>query len=319
MNARILHHGRCFDGAVSAALMIRLLSDRSPEITSIDTLGLIHGHGSPYGPDSFPAEVNCVVDFRYSASPRLTWWFDHHETTFESEAEERHFAADRSGRRFFDPQAPSCAGLIHRIARREFGCDLTPRDPEWIHWADLIDAARFPTPEMAVALTEPALQLMTWLEAASTPTDEARLVREIAAGARLDQLPTTPFVAAGLTPALEEHHRTTALVRSRMQVDRGVALVDLLDVELPGINKFITYAANPEVIYTVMAISMPGKTKISVGSNPWAQDLRRHDLSRLCQRHGGGGHPAVGAVSLPQGEVEQARSLSKSIALELKS
>jgi nanoRNase/pAp phosphatase (c-di-AMP/oligoRNAs hydrolase) len=27
---------------------------------------------------------------------------------------------------------------------------------------------------------------------------------------------------------------------------------------------------------------------------------RTHDIAKLCERYGGGGHPAVGAISLPK-------------------
>jgi nanoRNase/pAp phosphatase (c-di-AMP/oligoRNAs hydrolase) len=41
---------------------------------------------------------------------------------------------------------------------------------------------------------------------------------------------------------------------------------------------------------------------------------RTHDISAICQRYGGGGHPAVGAVSLPAGRAEEARRIGAEIA-----
>ena len=43
--------------------------------------------------------------------------------------------------------------------------------------------------------------------------------------------------------------------------------------------------------------------KVGVGSSPWAQDRRRHQIADLCEKYGGGGHPAVGAISLAPGDV----------------
>jgi nanoRNase/pAp phosphatase (c-di-AMP/oligoRNAs hydrolase) len=55
------------------------------------------------------------------------------------------------------------------------------------------------------------------------------------------------------------------------------------------------------------------RAKVSVGSNPWAPVPRTHDISAICARYGGGGHPVVGAVSLPPGEVERARVIAREI------
>ena len=54
-----------------------------------------------------------------------------------------------------------------------FACDLSAH-AELITWAERIDAASFPSPEMPVLLAEPALQLMTFVEtdlAAATRAD----------------------------------------------------------------------------------------------------------------------------------------------------
>ena len=54
-----------------------------------------------------------------------------------------------------------------------------------------------------------------------------------------------------------------------------------------------------------------------MGSNPWAREKRTHDLARICERYGGGGHPVVGAVSLPAEELERARSIAREIVCAL--
>ena len=41
------------------------------------------------------------------------------------------------------------------------------------------------------------------------------------------------------------------------------------------------------------------------------------DVSEIAKRHGGGGHPVVGAISLPAGDVERAQKLAREIAEEL--
>ncbi len=45
----------------------------------------------------FDGDENAIVDFKYSASPRVTWWFDHHQSAFLTPADAAHFRNDHSG------------------------------------------------------------------------------------------------------------------------------------------------------------------------------------------------------------------------------
>ena len=49
------------------------------------------------------------------------------------------------------------------------------------------------------------------------------------------------------------------------------------------------------------------RTKVSVGSNPWATEPVKHNLATICERYGGGGHPRVGAISFEIGAADKAR------------
>jgi nanoRNase/pAp phosphatase (c-di-AMP/oligoRNAs hydrolase) len=60
------------------------------------------------------------------------------------------------------------------------------------------------------------------------------------------------------------------------------------------------------------------RAKISVGSNPWATVPRTHNIAAICESYGGGGHPAVGAVSFPPDRVEDARRVAAEICEKLK-
>jgi len=60
------------------------------------------------------------------------------------------------------------------------------------------------------------------------------------------------------------------------------------------------------------------RTKISVGSNPWAPAEPKHNLASICERYGGGGHPRVGAISFEPGALAQAREVASEIVAELK-
>jgi nanoRNase/pAp phosphatase (c-di-AMP/oligoRNAs hydrolase) len=48
---------------------------------------------------------------------------------------------------------------------------------------------------------------------------------------------------------------------------------------------------------------------VGVGFNPWRGEARDHDLGALCESFGGGGHAAVGGITLPPGDVVHARTV----------
>ena len=58
--------------------------------------------------DQFDGDENAIVDFKYCADDRLTWWFDHHQSAFLSEEDEKHFLADTGGKKFLDTKSASC-------------------------------------------------------------------------------------------------------------------------------------------------------------------------------------------------------------------
>jgi hypothetical protein len=57
--------------------------------------------------------------------------------------------------------------------------------------------------------------------------------------------------------------------------------------------------------------------KISVGYNPWSGTPLDTDISSICARYGGGGHPVVGGIAFSNAELEQARTVARQIADEL--
>ncbi len=314
MRLKILYHANCFDGCASAAYLGRFLSAHLPEKPSrIDHQPVQHQQGDPFPPGAFDADVNACVDFRYSASPALHWWFDHHQSAFQRPEDRAHFQGDRTGRRFWDPTAPSCTGFIARVARERFGFQVSDLE-ELVRWADVIDAARFPSAAMAVRLEEPALRIMTLLEATRDPTIPGRII-EAMRGRPLADLAEEPWVKRPLEPILDSHRRSVETVRRLARVEGGVAVIDLSESGIEAANKFIAYDLFPEVLYVVVISRDARRSKVSVGFNPWTDSAARtHDISRICERYGGGGHPVVGAVTLGPDRLADARRIADEIA-----
>jgi hypothetical protein len=313
---KVLYHDNCFDGAASAGLFQRFYQARIDAGAQFSFAGKAHTTGTVYDEHSFDADVNAVVDFRYSADPRLEWWFDHHVSAFPSAEEEAHFRAAPAPHHFFDPKARSCAKFLAQTCAQKFGWDWSPH-AELVRWADLIDGAQFESPQAAVELAEPALQLMTWVENNHDPQLKLRFIDELTRRP-LAELAAEPFIKDALAPILTRHARSIDIVRARAHVERGVVVFDVSEDGLDGYNKFVPYYLYPDCHYVVGVSRTPTRCKISVGSNPWMQARRTANIAALCERYGGGGHPVVGAVSLPPGDLARARQVAAEIAEELR-
>jgi hypothetical protein len=312
----IAYHGHCFDGMASAAYLTRLLRARYGDDLALRYHGLDHQPGGSFvPPEALDGEENAVVDFRYTTDPRLTWFFDHHKSGILDE-ERAHFDADTSGRKFFDPAYGSCCKLIADVGRDRLGFDA-PELADLVRWADVIDAARFPSAAMPVELREPALRLMTVVEAHGTDRFLAPRIDRLSRGEPLDALAADPEVQERLAPLLEQHQATLAAIRAQATCRDGVVSFDLVGKGGERYNKFIPYWLFPESRYCVAVTAGRHRAKVSVGSNPWAPVPRSHDISAICARYGGGGHPVVGAVSLPPGDVERARQIAREIEATL--
>jgi hypothetical protein len=317
MRLKVLYHGNCFDGCASAALFSRFFSEREgARLTGVTHAPMQHGLGDPFPPGVFDEDVNACVDFRFSASPGLHWWFDHHASAFPSPADRAAFEADASGQKFWDPAAPSCTGFIARTLASRFGW-RAPDLAELVEWADVIDAARFASPAQAVRLEEPALRIMTVLEATKDPALPGRLI-EAFQRRPLGEIAAEEWIAGPFAPILEKHRAAIDVYRRLARVDGGVVAIDLSEAGIETANKFISYELFPEARYTVAVSRDAKRAKVSVGSNPWSRPDRPHDISKLCERYGGGGHPVVGAVSLAPDRLDDARRIAGEIATTLR-
>jgi hypothetical protein len=308
---KVLYHDNCFDGAASASLFARFYHDCIDERAEFVFAGKSHGTGDVYTPHDFDADVNAVVDFRFSSDPRLEWWFDHHVSGFPTAADAAHFKSHPRPHQFFDPTARSCAKYLAETCARVFGWDFSAHR-ELVEWADIIDGAKFESPQAAVKLAEPALQLMTWVENNHDPALKRRFIEDL--GQRtLADLAGDPYVKDALAPILAKHANSVAVVRARASCEDRIVYFDVSEDGLDGHNKFIPYFLYPEAEYVVGVSATATRTKVSVGSNPWHRPEYPINIAEICERYGGGGHPVVGAISLPAGELVRARQIAREI------
>jgi len=316
VRVRVFFHDKCFDGACSAALFARFYRERIREGAEFVFTGLAHRAGALFDESKFDGEENAIVDFKYSTSPKVTWWFDHHQSAFLTPADQEHFEQQQSNYKFFDADYKSCTKFIATIAQQRFGFDPGPV-AEVIEWADMIDGAQFPDAKTAVEVKAPAMRLAMVIEASRDPLFSGRLIR-LLVNQPLAKTVAEPFIADLLPPLLERHQKSIGLLQQRMESREGTVFFDVSDQDLDGYNKFIPYYLHPESVYSVGLSKSSYRSKVSVGSNPWADTSRMVNLAAICERYGGGGHARVGAISFGPEELEQARKAAQEIVAELR-
>ncbi len=317
MRVHVFYHDRCFDGAASAAVFTRFFQSCFDSSAEFVYTGLAHRASSLFNEDEFDGDENAIVDFKYSTSPRLTWWFDHHQSAFLTPEDAGHFAADTGGRKFYDPNFKSCTKFIATIGADRFQFSAPDLD-ELIHWADIVDGAMFADAETAVRVAQPALQMAMVLEAGKDPHLSRWLIPHLASRP-LAEIASEDPVASQLGPLMEKNRKSLELIRESSRIEGGVVFFDLTGPNIEAYNKFAPYYLFPESVYSVSICPSSFRTKISVGSNPWNKTPVLHNLATICERYGGGGHPRVGAISLEPGRLEDARRIAGEIITELQS
>ena len=323
MKARVFYHDKCFDGACSASLFARFHRERIAPGAEYEFHGLVHRAGALFDEKEFVGDENAIVDFKYSPSPAVAWWFDHHLSAFLTPEDHRHFLAGQRDpkireRKFYDPDYVSCTGLIAHIAATHFGFDAAPV-AELVRWADIVDGARYESPESAVEMAQPAMKLTLAIESVQDAAFVPRLIpllTEMSLGEVLDQ----PFVRDQLPELLERHREAMELIRERSSCEQGTIYFDITDHPLEGYNKFIPYYLHPQATYSIGLSRSSFRTKIAVGSNPWTKVPadRMVNLAQICERYGGGGHARVGAISFPREKDDLARQAAAEIVAELR-
>jgi hypothetical protein len=322
MRVLVATHGHCFDGLCSAAIFTALMRQLHGGTAdggklSFDYRSCGYGVGQPTASESaLNGDVNAILDYRFTSSDRLHWYFDHHRTAFGSEADRVYFEsrAAQDPRFVYDADFSSCTKLIYEHARREFGMQTS--FDELVEWADRIDSASFDSAEAAVSKSDPIMQLVSVVEHHGNHAFLKRWVPELLRRP-LREIATSREIQDRYAPIGDRHKRFVSEVRTKAITRGRVVYVDLTDKPLELIGKFVTYALFPESVYSVVVARLRQGFKISVGYNPWSGQHLDTDISAICARYGGGGHPVVGGISVADGRVDRARQIATSIANEL--
>lgn len=317
MKVLVATHGHCFDGLCSAVVFTHLLRQAEGPRAAFQYRGCGYGVNQTVADEaSLTGDLNAILDYRFTPSPRVDWYFDHHRTAFAT-PEDRAFFDERaaaSERYHFAPDESSCTKLIYDVGRERFG--LTTDLEELVSWADRVDSAGFACPETAIDRSDPVMQLVSVVEHHGKDAFLTQTIAELLTRP-LIEVAKSPQIRDRYAPIGKRHAAFVSAVRSKAERRGRVVFVDLTERASDTLAKFVTYALFPDSVYSVLAVRLRNGFKISVGYNPWCGSELDTDISSICARYGGGGHPVVGGISVADGERDRAQAIANQIADEL--
>ena len=247
MLVRVLYHDHCFDGAASAAFFSRFVAGSVHPDAEFAYTGMAHKASQSFDPELFDGDENAIVDFKYSNDPRLTWWFDHHQSAFLSPEDAQRYREEGSARKLYDPSFKSCASFIRKVACERFGFHA-PDLEDLVDWSIIIDGAQYPDARSAVELAAPAMKLTLVIEAAKGSEIVRKVIRWMQSSS-LNEIVGQPEIQALYKPLYQRHVDSIEIIRKSSEEDRGVVFFDLAGHDMEGYNKFIPYFLFPDSTY----------------------------------------------------------------------
>ncbi len=291
MDYDIYYHND-FDGRASAAIMADFLQGRGDVATRF--IPMSYATERTWGLWRLPRPA-IVVDFLYN--PRAEFWFDHHPTAFFREKWRKAF---RSGKRKrWDTSYKSACHLVFDSLVRDFGYRPPRRFKELAHWLDIVDGARYTSALQAVENKEPALALNILIE--QKKEDKRfqgpliRMLRDMP----LSEIVVVPSVKKELAILERRRGEIIRYYRHHTLFTRGVAYIDLTTRGRKEL-RFAPYHFFPKARYA-LAIKKNAEGHayhISLGSNPWRKENRKHIGEFLRKHYNGGGHKDAGGAEI---------------------
>ncbi|MCC6408804.1 MAG: hypothetical protein IT453_16700 [Planctomycetes bacterium] len=303
-----IHYHRDFDGMVSAAVLaVALKRTRGEDATWSD---INYDQRSDW--ENFrPGQRFAIVDFHFH--PRAEYWFDHHPTTFLTDALRAAYVPNERWR--WDETSPSCPPLILRHAIEHWGFQADARFTEMAYWSDIVDAARYKDVEQAIFGDEPALRVARALTVAPN-SDWLNQVVGWMTEDTLDALAHRAEVDKAYSRASKNRDR--ALQQFPPTVESKKDGVLFYDASSPNIRRerFAPFYHHPDIHYAVGVIPTRQGFHVSCGQNPWNPPPIDMHIGEIMERYGGGGHKAVGGANPP--DLPAARRAAAEIAEKLR-
>ena len=218
MKIKICYHGNCFDGVSSAAVFGRFYREKIHADWEQAFQPMMHRAGALFDEDAFDGDENAIVDFKYSASEKLTWWFDHHKSAFLTPEDEAHFKAYTGGKKFLDADYKSCTKFIADTTAKHFGFDPAPMS-ELIHWANVIDSAAYQNAAEPVEMEAPAFKLALVIECDRDPALAMKIILDLQTRT-MQEVAASPYVQERIAPLYQRHLQAIETIKAIVTVNR---------------------------------------------------------------------------------------------------
>jgi oligoribonuclease NrnB/cAMP/cGMP phosphodiesterase (DHH superfamily) len=287
-----------FDGRASAAVMLAFLRSRGDDIEKY--IAMTYGKEQDWYKESFFKNGNpaIVVDFTYH--PKATWWFDHHATTFKKAEWQKQFKPDKQ--HHLDPKYPSCCGLVYNALKKDFNWKPAKHFAAFVKSADIIDGARYHSAKETVQMTDPAIQMNSFIEGLLHTTHEDKLVIELMSKQPLKDVIRHPAIAKAIGRLKAKTKKSLVFYRKNIQVFKRSTFINLDRDPLRGLLRFAPYYCVPKSNFSFRMRPKWNLWYLGISANPWNLPKFKIDLGAIMKTYGGGGHAKVAAAEFPTKE-----------------
>jgi len=308
MTYDIYHHDD-LDGRASAAILTAFFRSRGDKVAQYIPVDF---HMEKKWGTMKLSRPSVVVDFLYR--PGLALYFDHHITSFRNYP---HANTKRLPKgHFWDPHAPSCAGFVLTTLVKRFGFKPPLHFKELAKWVDIVDAARFVSARQAIALKEPALQLMSFIDWEVKQEKKLSWLVDAMSRFPLVRIAKDARVMRVMKRVYKERDKALVFYKTHAQMFGKVVFIDLSHVHLLD-ARFALYILAPRASYNVILKKFKGAYKLSVGTNPWRKPKHPVNIGKILTTYGGGGHKAAGGLTVPS--IKEKEQIIREIIAKLNS
>jgi hypothetical protein len=303
-----IHYHRDFDGMVSAAVLAHVLRTRGEKDVRWESVN----YDQRRDWENFERGRRfAIVDFHFHE--RAEYWFDHHPTTFLTPELREKYAPSEQW--MWDEESPSCPPIILDHAKRYWDYDPEPRFRDMAHWSNVIDAARFESVDQAIFGDQPALRISRSLTVAPDVEWTNKLVGAMVDGSLQEVAEREDVERAFERAARNRDKALRQFPPTVVSLEDGVLLYDASSNKIRR-ERFAPFYHHPKIHYAVGVIPTRAGFHVTAGENPWNLPPYRVHVGEIMERHGGGGHRAVGGAN-PR-DLALARDTSLEVAEELR-
>ncbi|MEX1064155.1 MAG: hypothetical protein WD898_02280 [Candidatus Paceibacterota bacterium] len=281
-----------FDGVTSAAVLLNFFKKHGGGLASYNPIDYAVGLKENW-PNFKLKQPSIIVDFLYH--PKVTWWFDHHTTSFIKEEWRKEYKNDET--HYFDPELKSCCGTVLRHLKKEYKYKPPKHIADLVRWADKIDGGVYASARQAVIADSPARKLSLILREHAIRYGPASFFKHLVE--KLSALSLAEAVKAPRFDKIIKKNRERTLKSLKTfndfsEVHNKVILIDSTKTEFP-VSHYMGYLTHPEVSWSVLLNWHDGFFHVSVGRNHWVKrKVGDVHIGKLLSKYGGGGHKNVG-------------------------